>query len=212
MCLCETWLNSNFQNSELLGNLPYNIARRDRNKRGGGVIIIYRDTLIVRKQNISKENEIVHVDFVLNHNTTCTLVCFYRPPNYSNDENIRFFEELHYIASRNQNFVAVGDINIDYINPRNDSNFLKAKEFLTTCDLSQMVLTPTNKTKTKIIDWLIASSSEFCQSVTVCNPFLPTDHCAISCQLKFQILEENTNTFFKDFNNADFSKLDDYLS
>lgn len=174
-------MNSKFQNSELVGGLPYNIERRDRTTRGGGVAIIYRDHFITKSVQINPKSEILALDLVLDNSEIFRLCCFYRPPSYNRDQNKTFFEQMHLTSAGSCNFVACGDMNIDYLKI-GDNHYATtmARDFLKTANLNQMVSKPTNKLKSKIIDWLIISNERKISEVDIVPPFLSTDHCSIS--------------------------------
>ena len=87
LCISETWLDNTILNSEI--SIPgYSIARNDRNREGGGVLMYLRDGIsytirhdIMSCSNTAVEN--IWVELQLLKNMPC-LMCCYVPPSISN--------------------------------------------------------------------------------------------------------------------------------
>ena len=77
--LCETWFNPTVLDSEILPG--YNIFRRDRDDRGGGVLIVVKSTIHAsRRIDLEREGtELVVVELRKAHDKPLLLYCFYHP-------------------------------------------------------------------------------------------------------------------------------------
>ena len=115
MCLCETWLNENINTKELIFK-GFKVYRYDRIcKRGGGLSLLVKNSIESSFQDSLQNDyiEVLHISydnqfFFLKH-----IIMIYRPPNSS---LARFFAQLDIILDKcdlNQNFLIMGDFNID---------------------------------------------------------------------------------------------------
>ena len=77
---CETKLNSDILDSEFLPE-NYKCWRNDRNRHGGGVIIIYKDDLKVTKINVKVKSEVLAVKIACQGKKSLIMCAVYRPPN-----------------------------------------------------------------------------------------------------------------------------------
>ncbi|KAF8369118.1 hypothetical protein PRIPAC_86947 [Pristionchus pacificus] len=87
ICLTETWLTSDFPNSLLLDTQDpyYNVFRRDRNSRGGGVAILVHSSISaiqIADETVKGSHELLAIDLDINGDLL-RLVCVYRNPKAS---------------------------------------------------------------------------------------------------------------------------------
>ena len=77
--LFETWLNPTVLDNKVLSG--YNIFRRDRDDRGGGVSIAVKSNIhSCRRIDLEREGtELVVVELTNGHDKPCLLYCFYHP-------------------------------------------------------------------------------------------------------------------------------------
>ncbi len=114
ICLSESWLKKVIKNNVLKIFLTeYNIARKDRNiKRGGGLIILIKKHIKFEILNIDNCG-IIEVLFIKLVNKNITVGCCYRPPN-SLVSDLDIFEECLTNLILNQNeLILLGDFNIN---------------------------------------------------------------------------------------------------
>ena len=89
--------------------------RRDRNNYGGGKIVYIKEGIISKRLNkLEGTNmESICIELTISNIRWCILF-IYRPPN--NNKN-NFFIELHFLLSeiilKYENFMIIGDLNID---------------------------------------------------------------------------------------------------
>jgi hypothetical protein len=119
ICVTETWLNETISDSELHVE-GYNIFRKDRLTRGGGICCFIKNNIqCVRRvdlENVSNDfNEIIICelrDNINNYNPTY-LVIIYRPPNATTDFNVNLRQCLNNISLCKSNMICVmGDLNM----------------------------------------------------------------------------------------------------
>lgn len=164
LIVTETWLHSDISDDEITPP-GYGIHRKDRNSRGGGVAIIYQQSLLVSKlpDIPAIECVIIKVQFD-EHNLI--VGGFYRPPTQEN-----FFSELNEflcsIQSYSCNVLLGGDFNMPSINWSSDFPeplTSKAEPFVDLVifhDLAQLVKVPTriqNETAS-ILDLFLVSNA-----------------------------------------------------
>ena len=87
----ETWLTPKFQDA-LLCPLGYSFIRKDRiTKRGGGVLVLYKNNLTVIDISKTDENQIEHISIEAkfpNSKESFRILCVYIPPDASTDKNV----------------------------------------------------------------------------------------------------------------------------
>jgi exonuclease III len=145
ICVTETKLGKQIDDSEV--NISgYCIHRQDRNRRGGGVAVYYKDNL-----------EAVPLDLT---STPCLLlecaavkltsrlksilvVCIYRPPSSKAEWVTRYHNCLEYLLSLKMPLVITGDFNYDLLS---DTSF--AVNINAAYNLKQVIREPTRITKT----------------------------------------------------------------
>jgi hypothetical protein len=99
--LTETWLSSPINNS-ILGINNYLLFRDDRQSRGDGVAILLKKS-ILHSYNINKLNiKVPHIESLFlqlrEGNTTVTLGCVYRPPDTSQEDDIKLIDQLRNLS------------------------------------------------------------------------------------------------------------------
>ena len=112
--LAETWLSSDISDGEVA--IPhYNLERKDRPTRGGGVAVFYRDTLKMRRRfDLERPDlELLWVELCVNGKTHVMGTAYCppaRPGSYwvTLEENVEFAME-----GRQESTVVVGDFNVD---------------------------------------------------------------------------------------------------
>ena len=137
ICLTETKLCKDIINEEVFPTSNYDIYRRDRDStnRGGGVCILVKKNLNSQLCSNLINNDCESVSCVITIGSTQILVsCLYRPPNYSREENVLFFNHVEDIfKSRNDQILICGDFNfgeIDWtLNEVNDGSESAPQQF-----------------------------------------------------------------------------------
>ena len=115
ICVTETWLNNHIYNQEILPP-NYNIFRRDRESRGGGVLIAVKNNILVSNVSTSNPNLPEAITITL-PSVSLTLSCTYISPNCN---EITMSEITSYISNnvmnRSENTILVGNFNLPDIN------------------------------------------------------------------------------------------------
>ena len=116
----ETWLSPETKNSELLLD-EYDIFRRDRPSRGGGVMIAVRKSLGCEQISQSKDSETIFCKIKLKNRKPLIIGSIYRPPNYDFLASQKIIEEIFSLSRRFKGavFWLGGDFNIPDINWKN---------------------------------------------------------------------------------------------
>ena len=116
----ETWLSPDTKNSELLLD-EFDIFRRDRPSRGGGVLIAVRKSLGCEQISQSKDSETIFCKIKLKNRKPLIIGSIYRPPNYDFLASQKIIEEIYSLSRRFKGavFWLGGDFNIPDINWKN---------------------------------------------------------------------------------------------
>ena len=203
--LNETWLCNDVYDHELL--LPgYDIIRKDRNRRGGGVCLFVnknvRYSVIEDVTNDTVESLWIRITF---SKEIFDLGVMYWPPS----ANISYFDsildQMEKIQSFNNKTILMGDLNIDYkFDTDLTDNPVYNMEVM--YDLKQLVESPTRTTinSSTLIDVILTNCPDEHVSTKVIDVSL-SDHSMILTELKTFVKRKclhNTVTFrdFKKFN------------
>ena len=164
LCINETRIDKTIKNSEI-GLQGYDLTRRDRNRRGGGVAIYIRNTIpYVERSTIIPENvEAVCIEVRKPNAKPILISTWYRPPN-SNSEILDSFEIfLQNIDKENKEIIITGDFNIDLMpSETENSKANRLKELLNTYQLSQLIKKPTRTTESTktLLDLIICKTDD----------------------------------------------------
>ena len=116
----ETWLKpgeDGHKDSELMLD-DYDIFRRDRPSRGGGVLIAVKKSLSCEHISSSKDSETIFCKVKLKGKRPLIIGSVYRPPDYDFDQSKTVANEIYNIINKNKGavFWFGGDFNIPDIN------------------------------------------------------------------------------------------------
>lgn len=181
VAVSETWL-LNVPN-EAISIHGYNIIRKDRDGRGGGVALYIKNTLPFHRIKATEEIEQVCI-CVKFHHSTFIFGTLYRPPNLDHNFFLDKLEDLvHICMAITDNICFLGDTNIDLLKPDNLST-VSYNNLLDTFELTQMVSFPTRITNTSstLIDHIITSKSKLISNVNVISADI-SDHELIECSI-----------------------------
>ena len=112
--ITESWLSDDIYDLEILPT-NYNIYRRDRNARGGGVLLAVSNKLASKISYVSTSIELLSVEITLPSNQTIMFCCMYAPPS---SERSYFQDLFHYLQhiSNGARVILVGDMNLPDVN------------------------------------------------------------------------------------------------
>jgi Reverse transcriptase (RNA-dependent DNA polymerase)/Endonuclease-reverse transcriptase len=171
----ESWLDVNDPNSLYFPDC-YEVFRRDRGSRGGGVFICVHKKLNATLSLVSQTSEILWADIVLERNKTLKLGVVYKPDQVLQplDELIEYIVNLELDKNVSQ-FVAVcGDLNMpdaNWTHPDLNSQCAKVLKIRKIKDhgFHQIVREATRITdhSANILDVVLTNQSENFQNLTV---------------------------------------------
>ena len=79
IAITETWLSNHIYTNKTISH-GYNALRKDRDRRGGGVILAFRDTILFKKLLTPSELEILSAEITVN-NVNLIVCLIYRSPH-----------------------------------------------------------------------------------------------------------------------------------
>ena len=147
LSLNETRLDDTIENNTV--RIPgYNIIRRDRNRRGGGVAILVKNnySYIVRNDLLTNDLEAICIELTLRVSRPILILNWYRPPD-SEAQVFDWFEEfLQKAEAENKELIILGDLNCDLYANMPNSNTKKLVELINAYQLKQLIKEPTRVT------------------------------------------------------------------
>jgi hypothetical protein len=193
LAISETWLNPTVLDSEITIN-GYNLVRKDRGSRGGGVCIYTKDNLQTNpRTDITGSNiESVWTEIHLPKTKPILVGACYRPPKQSDFLTV-FEEEILSKLNPDYDTVILGDFNICTL--RESSALTKKyKNLLQTYNLKQIIKVPTRQGKSEsILDHILCNMPEkIVKSGTISKGI--SDHDIIFCTKGKMKHCKNTNS------------------
>ena len=148
LTLSETWLSADTLDSEIEIS-GYNVYRRDRKTKGGGVAVYIRnDICAVRTDLESSDVEALWLQVFLPKSHSFLIGTFYRPPNSSKtfdpDFVIRLDSMVDSALADSNEVILFGDFNCDFLVKRSASNITKQLKLLFKAyNFTQLINEPT---------------------------------------------------------------------
>lgn len=182
--LNETWLSSDVNDHEL--SLPgYDIIRKDRNRRGGGVcIFVNRNVKYSVIEDVSTE-QVESIWIKANFGKDdFDIGVMYRPPSSDTTYYDCMLDQMEKIQSFNNRVILMGDLNFDYkFGCDLGSNPVYNMEAM--FDMKQLVETPTRTTihSSTLIDLILTNCPDNHSSTKVIDVSL-SDHSMVLTELK----------------------------
>ena len=167
----------------------YNILIHNReNRKGGGIAVIYKSHLHVKKLFFNEHTSFESLTINLNISTKSYLFSAIYRTWYSTKQLVTiltFLEDFpNHVSSlfrSSKNIIILGDFNIPWNKPEHPDT-TSMKEILDMHDLHQHILIQTYKLE-NTLDWFISTSPDTIQDIT--NKDFLSDHSII--EWKFQI-------------------------
>lgn len=159
-CFTETWLDDKISDEEVA--IPgYEIIRRDRNRRGGGVAVYIKEMFVYEKVIYLYQQDIenVWVKIQLPKQSDILINCIYRPPDATAEYFNVFVNNITSAEILNLPIIILGDFNIDYSDP--DSNLgNRLQIFEDIYQFKQLITNPTRETinSSTIIDHIFTNT------------------------------------------------------
>ena len=213
-CITETWLSDVIFDNEILA-LGYNIFRKDRGSRGGGVLLAVADSISTQLLPSPPNLEVLSIK-ICNRTQPIILCCVYNPPI----SEIQYFNSLisyfTTLANTDDSFVLLGDFNLPDTSWSSlsgasiNSNFFC--DFVFQYNLFQMIESPTH-IQGNVLDLILTNDLELVTDLVILphqSQVISSDHLMIT----FSISSYSQPSFCNppiDFPKANFSGLCDYL-
>ena len=106
IAITETWLSKHIYSKEIFPS-GYTVIRKDRDGKGGGVLLALRNTVNVTQLSSPNDLEVISVEV----DPGLILCLIYRPPNSSDQYNISLLSYLSSLDST-KNILLIGDLNL----------------------------------------------------------------------------------------------------
>ena len=155
LCLSETWLKPKHTDISFPG---YKMFRRDRpGGKGGGVCIIFRDTMqcdILTVPTVDSKLESLWVSI-----STVIVGVIYRPPCARVISIDALHGQLVHVLSKKRPVYVLGDINLDTLK-LNKTGVGRYIEMLDKLNIKQLVKTPTRPESGTLIDHVLVAPSD----------------------------------------------------
>ena len=150
LVITETHLDQTITNGqiELRG---YNIIRKDRNRRGGGVAIYIQEHLLFKVRDDLCVNglEILWIQIHLPFQQPKLIGCIYRPPKSDALYLDKICESIDLALDDRKELFMLGDYNIDWKSKHSDGNKTKFTQYIESRNLYQMVQDITRSSRNK---------------------------------------------------------------
>ena len=181
VALCETWLDETVKDIDIF--LPnYYVIRRDRNRRGGGVLLYLRDNICTSSIYSHPTLELLTAELTLKQGPLL-LGLYYRPPSASQSltDLETFLQSLP--PPKLKSAVLLGDFNIDLLASTSLSHDIAS--IMSSFHFNQLVTEPTriSATSRTLIDHVYVSNRSLVHSCSNAPPLGSSDHSSILVDL-----------------------------
>ena len=204
IAITETFLSEDVLDSKLVDVATYTVCRRDRNRHGGGIMLILKsDISVVRREDLETDCELLWTE-IIKDSSSIMLGVFYRPPGSGYSPLSELHHSLLSIPDT-QHIVLCGDFNL----PGRQMDLLS--DLLLDRSLTQLVTQPTRGEN--ILDLLLTNSPDMISQVDVVSGIPGSDHDAIQFLARFvkpTLVRQNRPVY--NFRKADFDRFRDLLS
>jgi len=216
IAITETFLDPSIDDSEFAPRC-YSVFRRDRNRHGGGVMMLIRDHIpVTRRFDLETTCEILWIQIATQSHSNLLLGVYYRPPGTSVEALVHLNNSLMSLSTCNLPLVLCGDFNvpnIDWVTVTPVSSTRPAELLCTIVadnSLAQLVDCPTRECN--ILDLVLANHD--CVSLVNVTDNLPsTDHFAIEFSLSVNIpTQSRCRRTLYNYKKADFNLFREVLS
>ena len=213
--LTESWLNSSIKDEEI-GISGYNIFRKDRSSKGGGVVVFVREDLpIVRRTDLEQcDIESIWLEVTMPRSRGFLVGSYYRPPSSSKHNNSDFMNALsdtiEILATESKEVILIGDFNCDFSAVRSSQSECKQLKCLfKTLNYTQIINSPTRITpeSSTLIDLIATNNPQNLSTSGVLSSSL-SDHELTFCvrKLNWMRFPAEIKTFrnYANYNQEDF--------
>lgn len=207
----ETWAHKDITDSEL--DIPgYQLFRRDRGSKGGGLVVYSRNDLsVIRRTDLEKSNvEGLWPEVCLPKSRSFLVGTFYRPPtssNHSVKDLMPVLEDtLQAATATGKEVIITGDLNCDLSAKRSlPTECKQLKSLLKAENLTQLIKQPTRITQdsSTLLDVIITNCPQIVSESGVLSMSL-SDHDMVYCIRKLNWMKAPSQTkIFRNYANYD---------
>ena len=167
----------------------YNVHRRDRTSRGGGILCYFKKTYKITNINSSASFESVHYRLQIN-GKMLNLITAYRPPCFDEETFLKCLDTQLSTLDMSECCIVSGDFNFDLLSARGN----RLRHFANCANLHLVDATKaTRLISSTLLDVFLTNqpSSIIKHYVEPC-PF--SDHSAVICDLAFKRHKDTSNT------------------
>ena len=207
--ITESWAINDITDAEL-GLECYIMFRKDRRRRGGGVLLYIKETIPAYEVQLQEEadcNEAIWCKLVTGH-TTVTIGVVYRCPNITKQNN----EKIHNNAISEVNkgdCIIMGDFNHGNIKwDTLQSTGVEDQQFLCLIQdnfLTQHVLEPARATRVLYI--VLSSQKELVDNVKIKEPLGSSDHNQMHFDINIKSDRKKVKQCRRDFGKGNYKEI-----
>lgn len=183
LAISESWLDETVPDNEVRID-GYSILRRDRNRHGGGVMLLIKDGLAFNPRPDLHEHglEAMWVELLLPKTKGILFCCCYRPP--TDESFLAKFENMLSKVELGQEIYVLGDLNINF-SQKQSTQCKKYINILNLFHCKQIITEPTRTTSNSntILDHIVTNCVEKISNSGVFNNSF-SDHIPIYCPRK----------------------------
>ena len=218
VALTETWLDSSIPSSFFCPN-NYVIYRSDRtHAKGGGTLLLVKNTVVSKPLELDNNSSIdaVACELLLADNTNIGLLCVYRPPGLTADDNSKLYSIMNTFLDFKLKFnVIVGDFNFPDIQWPDSTSSSQSDAFLYFLQdnfLQQHVRTPTRRASQSILDLVLTTQGTDILNLMVNEEFGSSDHSIIDFVIPTKPIRTKKKIKRRNLRRADWARFQDLLT
>ena len=191
LCVSETWLQETVD-SRFIAVPGYQVIRQDRpvrdgrRRRGGGVAVLYRESLRIERLSVPSAGSLLETLWVtVRGNVTFTLGAIYRPPSGAiSDALDDLQEQLLFVVGSGRPLYVLGDANFDLLKAATP-DVQRYRQTLDDLSLKQIVTDRTRPESGALLDHVIVRSTDNTTSARVV-PCDLSDHDLVIAETSLQ--------------------------
>ncbi len=222
LLIAETWFTDTIGNGMFDSFGQYNVYRKDRGTRGGGVAAFVRKGMQVSEvplENQYKKLEVLCLDISGDRPFRVVLVYRGKPELMTLEMFKVLCDFISDMCDTQRPIIIAGDFNYPYItwgkfvSYPNSESYELFMDTVTSLGLEQFVLRPTRTDPTSgvsnFLDLVFCTDEAFIFDVKVCEPVLTTDHSAVvfRCQGPSETTDFNVEPLIRDYDGANWDEI-----
>ena len=214
----ESWLNSDISNNSVFPTDKYNVIRRDRGSRGGGVFILTENSLnATHEEDLETECEITWCKIHLQRQKQIYVGAYYRP-NETDADSLQYLENsINKLRDTNSIILLGGDFNTpgwDWENNkpkascRHHNIYEKLNDIINDAGLQQVITKPTRLDNT--LDLIITNIPSRISNVNTIPGI--SDHHIATCNVNvLPLRRQQTPRWILQYGKANWQRMTEEL-